>query len=78
MGCYGGYRMMDFGSGGMFMWIVSIILIVAVFYAITQNAKSKVSGRESQEKPMDLLKKRYARGEITKDEFDKIKKDLEE
>ena len=32
-------------------------------------------GRES-EGPSEILKRRYAKGEITKDEFDQIKKDL--
>lgn len=28
--------------------------------------------------PMDILKERYARGEITKDDFDRMKKDLQD
>jgi len=30
----------------------------------------------TSETPLDVLKKRYARGEINKEEFDKIRRDL--
>lgn len=76
-----GWRpMMDFcyfGYGGMFMgMLLLVILVVAAIYWFAREAKSKPKSL-SGEIPLDILKKRYAGGEITKDEFEKMKKDLE-
>ncbi|MBD3289791.1 hypothetical protein GF337_13370 [candidate division KSB1 bacterium] len=32
---------------------------------------------KKEENPLDILKKRYAKGEITKEEFENMKKDLQ-
>ncbi|MEW6501810.1 MAG: SHOCT domain-containing protein [Thermodesulfobacteriota bacterium] len=48
-----------------------IILIVAVLYLLFGRR-----GGQGQESALDILKKRYARGEISKEEFEQIKKDL--
>lgn len=71
-GCLLGY-----GYGGMFMWILFLILIGVVIYFIFQNAKSKNVAGQSQETPIDILKKRYAKGEITKEDFDRMKNELQ-
>jgi putative membrane protein len=69
--------MMGFGYGGMFMGMLLFAILIAVLvYWLAREAKSKTKGM-SGETPLDILKKRYARGEITKDEFERIKKDLE-
>ncbi len=69
--------MMNFGYGGMFMgMLLFAILIAALVYWLAMEAKSKTKGM-SGDTPLDILKKRYAGGEITKDEFERIKKDLE-
>ncbi len=70
--------MMNFGYGGMFMGMILLIaLVAAAIWWFTKGAGSKDHGRLPRETPLDILKKRYAKGEIMKDEFEKIKKDLE-
>lgn len=63
-----------FGGGWMmFFWwfliIALVILVVRAFMNTTQN-------RQSKETPMEILKRRYAQGEIDEEEFNKRKKEL--
>ena len=60
--------------GGWFMWLIPVIVIVIVFYFMMQSQK----GRIVRETPLEILKKRYAKGEITKEEYDRTKQDLSE
>jgi putative membrane protein len=67
-----------FGYGGMFMgMLLLVILVAAAIYWFVRETKSKTNSRLSGETPLDILKKRYAKGEIVKDEFERLKKDLE-
>ena len=71
------------GWGGMWFgplfWLVILGLIVwAVISMSNKNRESSQSGGVSgTESALDILKKRYARGEITKEEFEQMKKDLQ-
>lgn len=65
--------MMDFSYG----WILWIAVIVVMVYAVVQVSKTGTPGGGQQEKPLDILKRRYAKGEINKEVFDRMKKDLE-
>ncbi len=69
--------MMDFSHGGVFMGLFSLIALVVLIYLIIQAAKHKPPATPSAETPLEILKKRYARGEVTKDQFDIMRKDLE-
>jgi len=75
MGPWG--HMMPYGFGGIFMWIIFLIVIGVAIYLIVQATKSKGLESPFRETPLEIAKKRYAKGEITKEEFEKIKKDLE-
>ena len=66
-----------FGYGGMFMWIIFLIVIGLLIYFIVKAQKTKGQMPTQRESPVDILKGRYAKGEITKEVFERMKKDLE-
>ena len=68
-----GWRMMGFM--GPFMMIVFWIVFIVVIVLIVRWVKSS-TGHVQGESALDILKKRYAKGEISKEEFENIKKDL--
>lgn len=65
------------GYGGIFMWILFLIVIGLLIYFVVQAQKTKGQTPPQDESHLDILKKRYAKGEITKEEYERIKKDLE-
>ena len=81
----GGYRMMGpwmmggFGMGWWMpiVWIAILGLIVWVVITLTKRA-SGPSTQDSNKNisALEILKERYARGEIGKDEFEEKRKDL--
>lgn len=72
---------MGFGMGfGWIFWLIIIGVAIWAVVRLTNNNSAQHTGfggpTSPQEMPLDILKKRYARGEITKEEFEKMKKDL--
>ena len=77
-----GYGFGPFGIlAGIFSFIWWILIIVLIVWAI----RSLVGRRHlhgcnfagEEKTPLDILKERYAKGEINKQEFEEKKKDLE-
>ncbi len=61
-------------GGGLTMvlwWLVPLLLVVAGIYVFRQPTRG--SGEKSA---LDVLKERYARGEIGKEEFEQKKRDI--
>ena len=86
-GGYGGYGgMMRWGGfgygmgliGWLFMlvfWILLIVGLVLVIRWLWEQGRRSPGGQLA-EPPLDILKRRYARGEISKEEFDRMRQDL--
>ena len=69
---------MGWGYGGPFMILVWIAIIVAIVLAAKSIfGDSSRSGPSAKKSALDMLKERYARGEIDKEEFERKKRDLE-
>ena len=66
------------GYGGGFMWLIIIIVIAVVVYLVyNRNVGAGGSFGGRRETPLDILKTRYAKGEISKEEFERLKRDIE-
>ena len=60
------------GFGFLFMILFWIVIIWAIYWFIQQM----ISQQKPQKDSLEILKERYAKGEITKEEFENMKKDL--
>jgi len=75
-GCTCGYRQHGpghmYGYGGTGMWIIWIVVLIALGY----GAWILINKQRTADTPLEILKKRYASGEITKEEYERMKSDL--
>jgi putative membrane protein len=74
---YGGGMM---GSGWGYIGIIFTILFWAAIILVIVWLYKQIRGTEpaaSSKSALDILKERYAKGEITKEEFGEMKKELE-
>ena len=78
-GCFGWHGML------IIPMIICIVMVIVCFHFFgrgcfrrpwLQNFNKNQSDSTGSETAMDILKKRYAKGEITKEEFEQIKKEL--
>ena len=65
----------------MWMWIFPLIFLVVLLLVLLRGAGWPMGGdrdrREKEDSAREILDRRYARGEITQEEYQRMKKDLE-
>jgi putative membrane protein len=76
---------MWFGWGFMFLGPICLVLIgIVVYFVITSSHRESCSTHYTNQQPrnpsgksIEILKERYAKGEITKEQYLQMKEDLQ-
>ncbi len=63
----------NFWGMHFFWWVIWIILLIWIFVTPWD-----IPGQRKKDTPLEILKKRFASGELTKEEFEERKKILEQ
>jgi putative membrane protein len=72
-----GWGMMGYGAGlGLLSWLVPLGVVVILFAALWGQGERRRFSDDDHSRSLEILKERYAKGEITKEEFERMKKDL--
>ena len=72
-----GFESWGWGGG---MWLGMVLfwgVIIAVIVLLARFLGSDAAARSGDKTPLQILKERYARGDIDKDEYEQKKRDLE-
>jgi putative membrane protein len=67
------------GIGMIFMLLFWGLIIAGIVFAIrwlVRNTGGRTSGAGTESRALDILKERFAKGEIDRDEFESMKKEL--
>ena len=76
---YGGWNnMMGWGGFGVLAWIPMLLFWIILILGVIALIRYLGGGGSSKNSktPLDILKERYAKGEIDKKEFEEMKKNL--
>jgi putative membrane protein len=72
-----GSESMFFGSGFMWIFWLLLIVVIIVLFKIFTRTDSR-SNNSAEDSPLEILKKRYARGDINEEQFKRRRKELDE
>jgi len=72
------YGIESLGIGNLFVWAIGIIFLIIIIWVVVRAVthKNKLNQHRFLS-PLDILKSRYAKGEISKAEFEDKKTDVQ-
>jgi putative membrane protein len=70
----------NWGWGGGLMMLIGLVfwgvIIALIVWAVTRIIRRGTSTGGGKASPLDIARERYAKGEITKEQYEQLKKDL--
>ena len=57
-------------------WIIGLIVLVVFIGLISESNRRRKNASRKFDSPQDILKTRYAKGEISRDEFDEKRRHI--
>ncbi len=64
------------GFGWFFMLLFWVLVVLGIAYIIRMISERSGTGPKREESALDILENRYAKGEISKEQFESMKSDL--
>jgi putative membrane protein len=65
-----------FWIGPLIMGVVWVLVVAAIFYGISRAVGMRPPAVVDRDDPLAILERRYARGEISREEFLQMREDL--
>jgi len=59
-------------------WGLVIVIMILVIRRLVQSGKPGIADSNETDRPVDILKERFAKGEVTEEEFLRVRKVLQE
>jgi putative membrane protein len=69
-----GYPFMGFGMG--LFWLIAVIVVAYFIYKLIKSEKILAPSRPVIRSAEDILSERYAKGELTREQYMQMKEDL--
>lgn len=66
----------DWGYGGLISLGIFVIFLVVIGLIVARLVRHHGGSWTTHRDPIDIVRERYAKGEIDKEQFEQIKKDL--
>ncbi|MCL4455634.1 MAG: SHOCT domain-containing protein [Deinococcus sp.] len=71
-----GWGPYGYGMMGGWGWLIQLLLLAAIIYVLVRAFSGPARPTETSSRALDILRERYAKGEIDQETFERMKAEL--